>query len=71
MDEIYDVVNKRGRKVGTATGKEVHKLGLLHKTVTIPIYKNKSRKEILVQQRSFAMHTHPGLFTMSAGGHIP
>ncbi len=70
MDEIYDVIDLEGNKIGEATWTEVHTKKLLHQTVAVLIFKDKLKKEVLIQKRSFSMHQHPGLWQHSAGGHI-
>lgn len=70
VDEIYDVFDEKGNKVRTATWTEVHTLGLLHHTASILIFKDASRRELLIQKRSATVAQHAGLLQHSAGGHI-
>lgn len=70
MDEIYDVVDEDGNKIREATWTEVHTQGLLHPTVAVLIFKDSSKKEVLLQKRSEKMRQTPGLWQHSAGGHI-
>lgn len=70
MDEVYDVIDKEGGKIGKATWTEVHAEGLLHQTVAVLIFKDKTRKEILLQKRNAGMKQHPNLLQHSAGGHV-
>ncbi len=69
-DEIYDVVDKEGNKIGTATWTEVHTKGLLHQTAAVLIFKDDSKNKVLIQKRSASMKQHPNLWHNSAGGHI-
>ena len=70
MDEIYDVVDKNGNKIREATWTEVHTQGLLHLTAAVLIFKDISKKEVLIQKRSEKMKQTPGQWQHSAGGHI-
>jgi len=69
-EEIYDIFDKKGKKIGTATWTQVHKKGLLHQVADILIFKDKTKKEILLQKRSLKMAHDPGLWCAAAGGHI-
>jgi len=69
-DEIYDVVDKEGNKISTATWTEVHTKGLLHQVASVLIFKDDSKEEVLIQKRSANMKQHPNLWQHSAGGHI-
>jgi isopentenyldiphosphate isomerase len=70
-DEIYDIVNEDGTSTGkTATWTEVHTSNLLHGSVSILIFKDKSKKDILLHKRSIKMAQDPGVWQHSAGGHI-
>ncbi|OGE91153.1 MAG: hypothetical protein A2722_03970 [Candidatus Doudnabacteria bacterium RIFCSPHIGHO2_01_FULL_50_11] len=70
QDEVYDVVNEKGEKVATATWHEVHAKGLLHATAAALVFKDASKKEILIKRRSNSMIQKPGLWEYSAGGHV-
>ena len=69
-DEVYDIFDEQGAHIGTATWTEVHTKGLIHKTSAVLLFKDKTRKEVLIQKRSMKMDHDPGLWTSSAGGHI-
>jgi isopentenyl-diphosphate delta-isomerase len=69
-DEIYDIYNDQGQKVGTASWSEVHTQELLHHTSALLIFRDASKKEVLLQKRSDKMDQCPGLYQHSAGGHI-
>jgi isopentenyldiphosphate isomerase len=69
-DEVYDHIDANGNIVGQRTWTEVHKQGLLHQTCAAFMFKDFSRKEILIQKRSKEMSQDPGKITLSVGGHI-
>lgn len=69
-DEVYDVIDQSGAKIGTATWTEVHTKGLLHPNVSVLIFKDKSKQETLLQRRSSTMHQQPGKWQHAAGGHV-
>ena len=70
-DEIYDVFDETGtKKIGEATWTECHTKGLLHKSVSVLIFKDATKRETLLQRRSFKMDQQPGKWQHSAGGHI-
>ncbi len=48
MDEIYDVIDKEGNKISTATWTEVHTKGLLHQVAAVLIFKDDSKSEVLI-----------------------
>lgn len=68
-DEIYDVVGEQGQVIRTATWTECHTKGLLHKSCSALIFKDTSKKEILLQRRSEKMKQEPRKWQHSAGGH--
>ena len=68
MGEIYDVVDEKDNVTGEATWTEVHAKGLLHRTVAILVFKDKTKKELLIQKRSQKM-TSPGKWE-NPGGHV-
>jgi isopentenyldiphosphate isomerase len=64
--EVYDW---RGIPTGNTESRDiVHSRGLWHRTVHVWIY-NRSG-EILFQKRSHSKDSHPGLWDVSAAGHI-
>jgi isopentenyl-diphosphate delta-isomerase type 1 len=68
-EELLDVFDEGGKKTENArTMEEVHRLGLWHQAVDIWIYNSKG--EILLQKRSKTVHSHPGLWDISACGHV-
>ncbi len=70
QDEIYDVIDEQGKKIGTASWTEVHASGLLHQCASALIFKDDSRVETLLQKRSATMKQYPGLWQHAAGGHV-
>jgi len=70
IDETYDVFDKRGKKIGRATWTEVHTKGLLHRSACVLVFRDRSRKEMLLQRRSRGMAQDPGLWQHAAGGHV-
>jgi isopentenyl-diphosphate delta-isomerase len=66
--ERLEVCNENGTPTGTVETREtIHKKGLLHRTVHIWLYK---RNEVLLQKRAYGKDSHPGLWDVSAAGHI-
>ena len=60
MEEIIDVLDESGKKVGKiATRKEVHQKGLWHGAIVAAILNDKN--EILMQQRSFKKEKNAGI----------
>ncbi len=69
MTEYLDVLNERGEKTGESFSyDEVHKKGLLHRT--IHIYFINSKKQFLLQKRSHNMRAFPNYWDISVAGHI-
>ncbi|MDX1472004.1 MAG: NUDIX domain-containing protein [Flavobacteriaceae bacterium] len=69
MDELIDILNKDGSSTGRVAPKsEVHTKGHYHNTVHIWFYTNDG--EILLQQRSLNKSICPGLWDVSAAGHV-
>ena len=69
-DEIYDVVDKNGHQLGTASWTECHTKGLLHQCVHGLIFNNKSREKILIQKRSKNAIQEPNKWEASTAGHL-
>jgi isopentenyldiphosphate isomerase len=67
--EYYDILDKEGKKIGVSKPKkEVHETGLWHRTVHV--WCINSKKEILLQLRSTKKDKYPGMWDISAAGHI-
>jgi len=68
-EEMYDVLNEKGNKIGQALPKsEVHEKELRHASVFIWIYNSKG--EVLLQFRSLDKKSFPGVWDVSVAGHI-
>ncbi len=68
-DELLDVVDGEGNKIGVAKYSECHRNNLLHLGAMIIIYRDSSRKEVLLQKRSDKVEGS-GKWCFP-GGHIP
>ncbi len=67
-DEIFDVVNERDEVIGRNTRREVHRLGLLHRSVHVLVHN--SQGQVFLQKRSMTKDRQPGLWDSSASGHV-
>lgn len=68
-DEFLDVVNLKNEIIGTASKKEIHNnKSLIHREVGVLLVD--SANQILFQKRSSNKTTYPGMWVVSAGGHI-
>lgn len=70
LEELYDVVDQNGKKIGEATWTPIHTKGLLHQTVHGLVFKDKSRRETLIKRRSSKMHQGPNLLELAVAGHV-
>ena len=70
MAEVLDVIDKNGNVIGRATREECHEKGLLHKTASIFVFKDDSKKEILLMRRSSKSDQDAGRYC-HIGGHVP
>jgi isopentenyl-diphosphate Delta-isomerase len=68
QDEIYDVVDKMDKVIGQATRREIHQKKLLHRSIHIFVFN--SQNEVFLQKRSMAKDENPGLWDISAAGHV-
>lgn len=69
MEEYIDIIDSNGNKTGQSLGyNEVHRIGAIHRTVHIWLLNSKG--QILLQKRSQNKKAHPGLWDISAAGHI-
>ena len=66
--EMYDVVDSLDRVIGTATRREIHQKGLLHRSVHILVFNSKG--ELYLQKRSLNKDENPGYWDTSAAGHV-
>lgn len=67
-NEIFDVVDSRDRVIGQATRSEVHANKRLHRAVHILIFTPGG--SVILQRRSLAKDTCPGLLSSSCAGHV-
>jgi isopentenyldiphosphate isomerase len=69
MQEFIDILDENGNFTGIIKSRdEVHEKGYLHKTVHVWVVTSKN--EILIQKRSAAKLTHPGMWDVSCAGHV-
>jgi isopentenyldiphosphate isomerase len=67
--EYLDVLDTKGNKTGeTRSYDECHKKGFIHRAAHVWIMNDKN--EILIQKRSKNKEAHPGLWDISAAGHV-
>ncbi len=67
--ELIDVLDENGVFTGEVLPRdEVHKKGLWHRAIVVAIINEKN--EILLQQRSNKKEKNPGMWDISAAGHI-
>ena len=68
-EEHFDILDDKGNITGEMRSRsDVHGKGLLHKSVHVWLLN--SKKELLLQKRSLNDHAYPGLWDISASGHI-
>lgn len=68
MEELFDVVSDDDLVVGTATRKEAHKLGHIHRSVLFFIIGPEGR--VFVSQRADDKEFYPGYWSIVFGGHV-
>jgi isopentenyldiphosphate isomerase len=67
--EYIDVLTEEGKPIGQSVPRsEVHAKGLWHQAVHVWIINSKG--EILIQKRSAIKESSPGLWDISAAGHM-
>ncbi|TJY40772.1 NUDIX domain-containing protein [Cohnella pontilimi] len=71
-EERFDVYDKLGNPIGTATREETHAKGLWHHTVHCWLVRRgeDGRARILFQRRSASKDTNPGGYDITAAGHL-
>ncbi len=70
MPEYFDVLNEKGEYTKEIkTREECHKNGLWHKAVVVFIL-SEDNKRVLLQKRSMRKALWPGLWDVTAGGHV-
>ncbi|MBI5571010.1 MAG: NUDIX domain-containing protein [Desulfomonile tiedjei] len=67
-NEILEVVDEDDCVIGTATRAEIHRKGLLHRSVHLFIFNSSGR--IYLQRRSALKDRHPLKLDSSAAGHV-
>lgn len=69
MEELFDTLTPNGEYTGkTASRDECHYQGLWHKAVAVFIINSKN--QVLLQKRSPQKKLWPGMWDISAGGHV-
>ena len=69
QDELFDIVDEEGRKIGQATRKECHSSpSLIHQVVHVFVFN--SRGELFLQKRAETKDIQPGKWDTSVGGHF-
>ncbi len=69
QQELFIIVNKKDQVVGYKTRYDCHhNHNLIHRAVDVIIFNKKG--EILLQKRSKNKDLYPGLFGLSAAGHV-
>ncbi|SFI73927.1 NUDIX domain-containing protein [Paenibacillus sp. UNC496MF] len=70
-EERFDIYDEHGVHLGTAPRSEVHARGLWHRSIHCWLARRDGdRKLVLFQQRSAGKDTFPGLFDITAAGHL-
>jgi isopentenyldiphosphate isomerase len=68
-DELYDVFDEAGRRVGQATRAEVHAdPALIHRAVHVLVFRSSGK--LLMQKRVMTKDVAPGKWDTSVGGHV-
>lgn len=68
QDELFVQVDSRNNVVGPIAKSVSHQKGILHRTVSILVF-NKSG-DLLMQLRPKTKDLYPGIYTLSATGHV-
>ncbi|MDR1397418.1 MAG: NUDIX domain-containing protein [Desulfarculales bacterium] len=68
LGKLLPVVNRQDQELGLEFRKDIHRLGLMHRTVHVLVFDKRGR--LYLQKRSMEKDNHPGLWTSSAGGHV-
>jgi isopentenyldiphosphate isomerase len=67
-NEILEIVDSDDKVIGTATRGEIHRLGLLHRSVHIFLFNRTG--DIYIQRRSSLKDRHASKLDSSAAGHV-
>ena len=68
LEELFDVVDEQDQVTGQLPRREVHRLGLRHRSVHI-LVRNRAG-QVFLQKRSMAKDLFPGTWDSSAAGHV-
>ncbi|MCJ8011868.1 NUDIX domain-containing protein [Paenibacillus sp. KQZ6P-2] len=69
--ELFDIYDENDRKIGTLPREEVHAKGYLHHSFHCWIARDTPKgRKILFQKRQDSKDTFPGLFDITAAGHL-
>lgn len=66
--EILEVMDEQNRPLAAFPRAEVHRLGLLHRSVLVLVYN--TNNQLYLQQRSSQKQPYPGCWDLSATGHV-
>ncbi|MFP3867069.1 MAG: NUDIX hydrolase [Desulfobacteraceae bacterium] len=66
--EKLEVVNRKNLVVGQASRRQIHRLGLMHRSVHIFVFDARGR--LYLQRRSAQKDQYPGHWDSSAAGHV-
>ena len=66
--ELLDVVDIEDRVIEVKPRGEIHRQGLMHRSVHILVFNSKG--EFFIQKRSMSKDSNPGLWDSSAAGHV-
>lgn len=71
--EWLDIVDEDGNPTGeTVERSRAHREGIRHRTAHVWLARlSEGRPQVLLQKRSQDKDSHPGMYDMSSGGHIP
>lgn len=68
-DELLDLVDENDNVIGEVWMSKAHKdPSLLHREVAIAVFNKK--REVLLQRRGFKKRIDPGIWTITAAGHV-
>ncbi|MBI4895988.1 MAG: NUDIX domain-containing protein [Candidatus Aenigmarchaeota archaeon] len=68
MPEFFDVVNEQDKIIGTASRKDCHTKGLLHRSSVVLIMN--AQRHLLLQKRSMKKDLYRGWWNESVSGHV-
>jgi isopentenyldiphosphate isomerase len=68
MEEVFDRVNENDEVIGSATRKEAHSKGHIHRSVLFYVFDTEGR--VFVNQRSDDKEFYPGYWSIVFGGHV-